>query len=710
MCGIVGIFNKENSNQSIINILSLIKYRGKDSFGIANSKQISISKNLKDLNLDDSKNVVGHNLHSIVGNSIAQPLRFNKGTLVFNGEIYNWNELNNKYNYKSDNDAQLLLNLLDDFGVDKTLELLDGVYAFAYWIDDKVYLARDIIGIKPLWFSLGESFAFCSEKKGLEIINQNTILELNPRKILVYYVKTNNTHFINRDFFKSTPLHKNNIEIIKDKVQKLLVDSINKRIPNQKIALLFSGGIDSTMIALILKELKQDFVCYTCVLKEGNLKEPEDLIYAKEIAKKYNLNHKIIEISLRDVSKDLKTVIPLIEDYNVVKVGVALTFFSACKRAKEDGCKVIFSGLGSEEIFAGYNRHKESTDINKECVSGLLRLYERDCYRDDVITMFNSLELRLPFLDLKLVDYALKIPSELKINNHIEKFILRLVAKKYYHLEEKYSFRKKKAAQYGSNIHKGLAKLSHKNGYNLISDFLRPYYPSHNLKLGALISSGKDGIYAMSVMMKQNYSVDCMVTIKSKNIDSYMFHTPSIELVKLQSESIGIPLIEQETQGLKEKELDDLKSALLTAKEKYNIDGIITGALFSTYQRDRIDVVCEQLGLKVFSPLWHMNQETEIREIINEGFSFIITKIAADGLDSSWLGRKITLKDVDKLVQLNKKNQINVAFEGGEAETLMIDGPIFKKSIVIKKGKINLENSYTGTFDISDCKLVDKDF
>ena len=78
---------------------------------------------------------------------------------------------------------------------------------------------------------------------------------------------------------------------------------------------------------------------------------------------------------------------PLIEDSNVVKVGVALTFYAACEQAKKDGCKVIFSGLGSEEIFAGYKRHKDSFDINKECLSGVLKIYERDLYRDDVITM-----------------------------------------------------------------------------------------------------------------------------------------------------------------------------------------------------------------------------------------------------------------------------------------------------------------------------------
>lgn len=187
-----------------------------------------------------------------------------------------------------------------------------------------------------------------------------------------------------------------------------------------------------------------------------------------------------------------------------------------------------------------------------------------------------------------------------------------------------------------------------------------------------------------------------------------MFHTPGIDMVKLQSESIGIPLIEHETKGEKEKELKDLKKALQKAKEGYNINGIVTGALFSNYQRERIDNIAGSLSLKVFSPLWHMDQEKEIREIINSGFSFILTKISAEGLDKSWLNRVITEKDVDKLVKLNEKIGINLAFEGGEAESLMINGPIFKKKIKIVKSSIKEESKIVAELIIKKAKLVDK--
>lgn len=225
------------------------------------------------------------------------------------------------------------------------------------------------------------------------------------------------------------------------------------------------------------------------------------------------------------------------------------------------------------------------------------------------------------------------------------------------------------------------------------------------MRLGALFSSGKDSSYALYLMQKQGYEIKCLITIKSKNPDSFMFHTPNIEMTKLQAEAMELPLLEQTTEGKKEAEVRDLEKALEKAKEKYKIGGVVTGALFSDYQRTRIEKVCDKINLKVFSPLWHKDQEKEVREIIDQGFKFIITKISAEGLDESWLGRIIDHKDVDKLVGLNKKIGFNIALEGGEAESLVIDCPMFKSKIIIKKAEKIMENKYTGIYNIIEAKL-----
>ncbi|MDD5178481.1 MAG: diphthine--ammonia ligase [Candidatus Nanoarchaeia archaeon] len=692
MCGIIGVFNSKESLKLAKTGLKEIENRGKDNVSYYSKKDFSL----------------GHCLHSVV-NKIKQPI-INKGVLISNCEIYNWKDLNKKYNLNAKNDSHLLALLLEKKGIDKIkeiLEELDGVYAFAYLENNHLVLARDIIGIKPLWYSHTDLFAFASEKKALEKIGIINPVELNPRKIIIYNLEDKKLTQIERDFFKITPELKESKEKITDTLIKLITESVKKRIPEKKFGVLFSGGVDSSVITLILKKLGKKFTCYTAGLDNPNMKEPEDIIYAKKASKYLGVQLKIIKVKEKDVEKYIKKIVPLIEDTNVTKVGVALPFYVACEQAKKDNCKVIFSGLGSEELFAGYERHKKSTNINKECLSGLLKMYERDTYRDDVVTMNNNLELRMPFLDKKLAGYCLRIPEKYKLKENKNKIILREAALKL-GLNKEIAERGKKAAQYGSNFHKSLKKLAKNNKFKYISQYLRTFYPKHNLKLGALVSSGKDSIYAMYSMLKQNYDISCMITIKSKNPDSFMFHTPGIEMTKLQSISIGIPLIEQTTLGKKEEELKDLKKALIKAKEDYNIEGIITGALFSNYQRERIEKVADSLNLKIFSPLWHMDQETEMREIINQGFEFIITKVMAEGLNKRWLNKIIKPEDIDKLSLLNKKNGLNIAFEGGEAETLMINGPIFSKKISIEKYHIKEESENVAELVIKEAKLISK--
>ncbi|MBN2457738.1 diphthine--ammonia ligase [Candidatus Woesearchaeota archaeon] len=719
MCGIVGVFENRGSIGSIGNNrrkaaselvkkgLKAIQYRGRDGQGIFCKGSYAI----------------GHCLHSVVGR-VKQPLICsNDSAFAANCEIYNWLELNKRYGLSAKNDAELMLRLFELKGVDdKVLAELDGVYAFCYLKDGRLYLARDIIGQKPLWYSHMQGLMFASEKKALEKIGAQNISELNPRHILTYDVEKDHLEISERPFFnlaagdgtgivqEETTDEKSieDIEYIEDiekETETLIRCAIAKRIPDKKYGLLFSGGIDSTIIAFILKEMGQDFTCYTTVIDDPNLKEPEDLIYSKRVADALGLKLKVIMIKPGKISSLLKRIVPLIEDPNTVKAEVALTFFSACKAAKKDGCSVIFSGLGSEEIFAGYERHRNAKEINRECVSGLLQLHNRDLYRDDVITMYNGLEARMPYLDIELVFAALKIPGRYKIAEGVEKYILRRVAGNM-GLSEGFFSRKKKAAQYGSNISKETEKLTKKSGYSYKSEYIKSFYPRQKLRLGALVSSGKDSIYAIYAMMQQNYPVCCMISMKSDNPDSYMFHTPTIELASLQSKAIGIPLITGRTDGKKESELECLKKTIAKAKEKYRLDGIITGALYSNYQRERIEIICKSLSLKAFSPLWHSNQEFLLREMLAKGFRFIMTKVACDGLDTSWLGKEITEKEINSLAALEKKIRINVAGEGGEYESLMIDGPIFKQKITVTGCQTTEGDAGSATLSIKKAMLV----
>ncbi|MBI2507656.1 diphthine--ammonia ligase [Candidatus Woesearchaeota archaeon] len=197
------------------------------------------------------------------------------------------------------------------------------------------------------------------------------------------------------------------------------------------------------------------------------------------------------------------------------------------------------------------------------------------------------------------------------------------------------------------------------------------------MRLASLFSGGKDSTYALYLAKKFDHQIVCLITMDSKNKDSYMFHTP-IDKVDEIAKKMNLPLIKFSTAGEKEKELADLKRAIKAAIEKYQVEGIVTGAVASTYQASRIQKICNELDLYCFNPLWQKNQIELLNELVANHFRFKIIKVATDGLDDSWIGRVIDKESLPKLIELSKKYGFNPAFEGGEAETEIVYCPLFK--------------------------------
>lgn len=225
------------------------------------------------------------------------------------------------------------------------------------------------------------------------------------------------------------------------------------------------------------------------------------------------------------------------------------------------------------------------------------------------------------------------------------------------------------------------------------------------MKLAVLFSGGKDSTYALSLASSEHEIVG-LITIKSENQDSYMFHTPAIKLTILQAEALGLPLFTGETKGIKEEELADLKLVLQQAQEKFGFAGIVTGAIFSEYQSSRIQKIAQELNLEVLSPLWHKDQEQLLNELVEKKFKFIYTAVAAEGLDQSWLNKIITPLELAKLKLLQQKKALNPAGEGGEMESLVLDCPLFKKKLVLDEVEIQSENKNTARLIIRKAHLV----
>ncbi len=197
------------------------------------------------------------------------------------------------------------------------------------------------------------------------------------------------------------------------------------------------------------------------------------------------------------------------------------------------------------------------------------------------------------------------------------------------------------------------------------------------MKLGILFSGGKDSVMAL-YWAQQKHIASCLITIDSENQESYMFHTDKIKDIPKLAKKINIPLVFKKTKGVKEEELEDMKSAIQEAKEKYGIKGIVSGALASNYQKTRVDKICKELGLKSFAPYWHVDSEEYIKQIINLGFKIKIVHVASEGLTEDRVGKFIDKEFLTKILALNKKYGVHIAGEGGEYESLVIDGPIFK--------------------------------
>ena len=226
------------------------------------------------------------------------------------------------------------------------------------------------------------------------------------------------------------------------------------------------------------------------------------------------------------------------------------------------------------------------------------------------------------------------------------------------------------------------------------------------MKVAVLFSGGKDSTMAVYNALKSGEDVRYLLAMKSANDESYMFHVPNIHLTDLLAEAMDIPIISVETDGIKEEELKDLRHAFENLKS-LGIEAIYTGALYSTYQKSRIERLADEVGIKAVSPYWHVDELEYMREIVSLGFEVIISGVAAYGLDEKWLGRRIDDACIDELLKLNEKVGLNLAFEGGEAETLVLDGPIFKKRVKIIKDKRQWHVD-SGLYIIEDAILEEK--
>jgi asparagine synthase (glutamine-hydrolysing) len=470
---------REKPVNLVVEMLKTLEHRGPDAHGLYADGEITKAREISGLESPEMAKVcLGHSRLSIVGGDAAiQPFRSCNGSLslVINGEIYNYLELKGLLSKDhiiedEDNDSEILLHLIEEIydgellsTVQSVVKMLNGMYAFAVTDGTEVVIARDPIGIKPIYYvEEGGSVFFCSEKKGL--YGPGKIKRIAPGMILRANSEGVSLH-------QGVRIERPQIDITDPNeavtqyhaALSSAVAGMLRGLNMNGVGMIFSGGVDSVLIAKIISDFGWNLRCY-CVGK----KDSEDVKNAAKVAKDLGLNLRIMYVDEQTVEEILPEIIESIEIEGLLQVEVAVPMYLATKVASEDGIRVMFTGQGADELFAGYWWYKDvvSEDgflkLHNKLWEDIDLLYDDTLEREDKVTMAHSVELRVPYLDRNVVQCAMRISPRLKIkgaDDSIRKWVHRRVAAML-GVPHYTAYRVKDMAQSGSGVHGLIKKIA----------------------------------------------------------------------------------------------------------------------------------------------------------------------------------------------------------------------------------------------------------
>ena len=413
MCSIFGVFNTNIGKDEAIREASKTNYRGPD-----------MTRYLNVLN--------GHlifNRLAIMGvnESGMQPFCYNDKILLCNGEIYGFRKIKEEldFNFKSDSDCEVLIPLFEKYGF-MMFNMLDAEFALIMY-DKKTneYIAaRDPIGIRPLFYGyndLDDSYGFASEAKSL--INLYDHVYPFPPGCYFY-----NKKFISYNEIYKTKLYNNDdIDVATRKIRQYLVEGVRKRLDSDsKVGYLLSGGLDSSLICSIASKLSKEKIRTFAIGMEG---DAIDLKYARRVSEYIGSIHTEVIMKPSDVIDALEHVIYVLETYDITTIRASIGMYLVCKYIHENtDIKVLLTGEISDELF-GYKYTDfapNAYEFQLEAMKRIKEIYMYDVLRADRCISSNSMESRVPFGDIKFVDYVMSINPELKLNKYNKgKYLLR---------------------------------------------------------------------------------------------------------------------------------------------------------------------------------------------------------------------------------------------------------------------------------------------
>jgi asparagine synthase (glutamine-hydrolysing) len=388
------------------------------------------------------------------------------------------------HQFVTQTDSEVIVHLLEDhfnknndllYAIRKTVAELDGVYALVIKDEETedIALVRDKMGVRQIYYGENNHFiAFASERKALWKVG---IKEPTNRVLPGHAIIIKPDGLIQNFKICRSPVHSKKIiyktmDLAVNAYEKVLLASMKKRTQNfDRVGIIFSGGIDSVIIAWLAKKMVRDVICYT-----GGIQGSSDIAFARLIAKRLDLKLRVNELTQDEVEQMIPEVINTIEDTNAGQIEVAVPVYAAVKLAHEDGINVMFSGQAADELFGGYSWYTKVVEkegygkLREHMTEDMLLLYRETLEREDKITMAHSIEMREPFLDLKVIAFSMQTDMKLNVKGSGDAFgkhVHRKLAQKL-GIPRNIAYRVKEAAQHGSGMHDVFNAIARKHGFD----------------------------------------------------------------------------------------------------------------------------------------------------------------------------------------------------------------------------------------------------
>jgi asparagine synthase (glutamine-hydrolysing) len=389
-----------------------------------------------------------------------------------------------RHKFSTQTDSEVIVHMLEEhfvrssdllYAIKKTVSQLDGVYAIVIKDEETgtIALVRDKMGVRQLYYGENNSFiAFASERKALWKVG---VKECVKRVLPGHAIIIASNGLLQEFQVTHPPVHSRKIvyKTMNSAVhayKKALLISMKKRTQDfDRVGIIFSGGIDSVIVAWLAKKMVREVICYT-----GGIRGSSDILFARQIAKKLDLKLRVNELTDDEVEQIIPEIINSIEDTNAGQVEVAVPVYAAVKLAHEDGINVMLTGQGADELFGGYSWYAKVVEkegygkLREHMTKDLLLLYKETLEREDKITMAHSIEMREPFLDLGVIKTSMRMDLKLNVrggDDNFGKHVHRRLAQEL-GIPRNIAYRVKEAAQHGSGMHNVFNAIARKHGFD----------------------------------------------------------------------------------------------------------------------------------------------------------------------------------------------------------------------------------------------------